>query len=530
MNQNIKSAIEKADALSRQGQHTSAYFALKRALKKEPTNAYALVVSAELYLRSGKQVDSEDVIKRLFELEPASFDNALQIRLGHVCFENDLLSRARRLFEWAEQGMSLDRLTLYRLGICLRRLGDMNSAGERLLACHKLIPDNPEPCLQLGHVHKALGNTDRAAHYYRQYIALTPTQKGTGYWCLADLKTYTFSDDEISAMTRELELSQENPPQASALHYALGSAAEKSKDYAAAMEHFDKGNLIQSKIKPFHTRQYRQIVAGLCNVPAEDGPVRRDGKPTPILIVGLPRSGTTLLEQILSAHSQVQATDELPFLERIALRLEMDGGYPSRLAAFTEEERRFYANQYVTGARDYLQQDCDYFIDKYPGNFLHIGLVKRILPDSIIIDARRDPRDVAISAYRQLFNVRNEFSATFDGIYEYYKGYLAMMEHWQSAYPDQIKTVRYEQLVSSPDEEIQALLDFCGLQSEPGCFEFYKQKRAVTTPSASQVSQPMYSSSIGQWRHYEAFTGDSMSRLGSLLAPAYNHGDEFKPR
>ena len=195
----------------------------------------------------------------------------------------------------------------------------------------------------------------------------------------------------------------------------------------------------------------------------------------------------------------------------------MNGGYPSRLAALTEDERQFFAHQYVTGARDYLQQDSDYFIDKYPGNFLHIGLVKRILPESIIIDARRDPRDIAISAYRQLFNVRNEFSATFDGIYEYYKGYLAMMEHWQSAYPNQIKTLHYEQLVSSPDEEIQALLDFCGLQSEPGCFEFYKQKRAVTTPSANQVSQPMYSSSIGQWRHYEEFAGDSMSRLQSLL-------------
>ena len=146
-----------------------------------------------------------------------------------------------------------------------------------------------------------------------------------------------------------------------------------------------------------------------------------------------------------------------------------------------------------------------------------IGLIKRIMPESIIIDCRRDPRDTAISAYRQLFNARNEFSASFDSIYQHYQGYLAMINHWRSAYPDQIKVLNYEQLVTSPDEEIPALLDFCGLESEPGCLEFYNQKRAVTTPSVSGVTQPMYTSSIGQWHRFEEYLRDDMSRLGSLL-------------
>jgi hypothetical protein len=212
----------------------------------------------------------------------------------------------------------------------------------------------------------------------------------------------------------------------------------------------------------------------------------------------------------------VQATDELPFLERIALRLELNGGYPDRLQALTEEERQFLRQQYRNGARAYLKQDSDYFIDKYPGNFLHVGLVKRIFPESIVIDARRDPRDTAISAFRQLFQSRGEFSSSFDGICDYYRGYRAMMAHWESQYPGQIKVVQYEQLVTEPGEEIRALLDFCGLEHETACFESHKQERAVTTPSVAQVKQPMFTSSIGQWRRYEELIPGEMEKLGKL--------------
>jgi hypothetical protein len=236
------------------------------------------------------------------------------------------------------------------------------------------------------------------------------------------------------------------------------------------------------------------------------------------LIVGLPRSGTTLTEQILSSHSRVQATDELPLLEDMALRMNISGGYLKRLSSMTEDEKKGLRQQYISGASAYFKQDSDFFIDKNPKNFLHIGLAKRIMPETVVIDVRRDPRDVAISAYRQLFNFTNEFASSFDGIYEYYKGYLEMIDHWRSVYPNQIKTVNYEELVSSADEQIEALLSFCGLESEPACFEFYNQKRAVMTPSVGQVSKPMYTSSVGQWRHYEKFARDGMSRLGSLLA------------
>jgi hypothetical protein len=343
-----------------------------------------------------------------------------------------------------------------------------------------------------------MGNSKGAAENYKKYIEFSPNGKGTGYWFLADLKSYTLDDSEIAEIKREVKSRQEDLPQLSALKFALGRAAEKNNDYSVAMRYYNEGNAIQARLKPFNVELYRRIFSGIQTVHADEKPTRSDEKPVAILVVGLPRSGTTLTEQILSSHSRVQATDELTLLDDMALRMNRSGGYLKRLLSMTEDEKKGLRQQYVNGASAYLRQDSDFFIDKNPKNFLHIGLVKRIMPETVVIDVRRDPRDVAISAYRQLFNFTNEFSTSFEGIYEYYKGYLEMIDHWQSVYPNQIKTVNYEELVSSPDEQIEALLSFCGLESEQACFEFYDQKRTVMTPSVGQVSMPMYTSSVGQ--------------------------------
>ncbi len=517
MSDYIISRIEQADRLLKEGHLLSAHFALKKVLRRQPDNVNALILNAELQLQNGKQLSSTDIIKKLFEMNPVSFDSAMQKRLGVICYQNDLLFMATQLFDCLRENEGHDEMSLYYSGLCLRRLGKMKGAERDFLECLALKPDVAAPYLQLGHVFKALGDTDRAASQYKKYIALAPNDEGTGYWCLADLKSYVFSDDEITLMKHKLVARQDDPPQASALNFALGWVAENSRSFSEAMQYYNQGNSIQAELKPFHTEQYRRIISGLQDVPAGKVSLRSNETPIAILIVGLPRSGTTLIEQILSSHSRVQATDELPFLEKIALSLAIDGGYPERLRTISRDECKQLRQQYVDGARNYLKRDSDFFIDKYPGNFLHIGLIKRIMPESIIIDARRDPRDVAISAYRQLFNVRNEFASSFDDIYEYYKGYLALTEHWQSEYPDQIMTLNYENLVSSPEEGIGDLLDFCGLEQQSACFKFYEQERTVMTPSVNQVSKPMFTSSIGRWRSFEPFAHDDMARLGSLL-------------
>jgi len=519
MSEDLKIGIDKAESLLQQGHLTSAHFALKKVLQKEPDNVRALILSAEHRLRHRKRTESVDFINKLFDTEPENFDGTLQKRLGHVCFENDLYAKASQLFEWARLEDIQDDLSLFQLGVSHLRLLKTQDAEQRLMECVKSKPEFAAAYLQLGHVCKAMGNSKGAAENYKKYIEFSPHEKGTGYWSLADLESYTFDDDDIAKIRREMESRQEDLPQLSALQFALGRAAERNKDYSEAMRYYDEGNAIQARLKPFNTELYRRIFSGIQTVYADEKPTRSDDKPVAILVVGLPRSGTTLTEQILSSHSRVQATDELPFLEDMALRMNMSGGYLKRLSSMTEDEKKDLRQQYVSGARAYFRQGCEFFIDKNPKNFLHIGLAKRIMPETVVIDVRRDPRDVAISAYRQLFNFTYEFATSFDGIYEYYKGYLEMIDHWRSVYPNQIKTVNYEELVSSPDEQIEALLSFCGLESEPACFEFYKQKRAVMTPSVGQVSKPMYTSSVGQWRHYEEFARDGMSRLGSLLTP-----------
>lgn len=517
MNNSVQTRIDSAAASLKEGNLTSAYFAIKKLLRREPGNVAALIIHADILLRSGKQFESVGVIDKLFEMEPAGFEGKLQVQLGNLCFENELFSKASQLYEWVKDKDQADVLTLYRLGIALRRIGELERAEQNLVECIRLRPGVAATYLQLGHIFKARGDSNLAEDYYKQHIEHSATDKGIGYWSLADLKSYKFSDDEISAMQKTVEQNSENLQQTSALYFALGHAAEQKQDYPNALANYDKGNSIQARLKPFHQGKYIQLVTDLTGVTGEAYKEWSDDHITPIFIVGLPRSGTTLIEQILSAHSRVQATDELPFLERIALHMEMNGGYANRLLSLSTDESKEFRQQYMSGADVYLKQDSDYFIDKYPGNFLHIGLIKRILPESIIIDARRDPRDNAVSAYRQLFNAGNEFSASFDGIVQYYQQYLQLINHWQTVYPGQIKIVQYEQLVTAPDREIHSLLEFCGLENESGCFQFYNNKRAVMTPSVNQVVQPMYTSSIGQWRHYEEIAGDDMLRLFNLL-------------
>ncbi|RLA27039.1 MAG: hypothetical protein DRR15_18985 [Gammaproteobacteria bacterium] len=518
MNENLKTRIDKAESLLQQGHLTSAHFVLKKVLRKEPDNVYALILSAEHRLRNRKRTECVDFINKLFDMEPENFGGALQKRLGHVCFDSDLYAKALQLFKWARLEEIQDDLSLFQLGISHFRVLEMQDAEQRLMECVNSRPKFAGAYLQLGHVYKAMGNRKDAADNYKKYIEFSPNTKGTGYWCLADLKSYTFDDDDIAEIKCEMESRKEDLPQLSMLNFALGWAAEKNKNYSEAMRCYDEGNAIHARLKPFNAEQYRGIISDIRTVGAEEKPSRSDEKPVAILVVGLPRSGTTLIEQILSSHSRVQATDELPLLEAMAAQMELGGGYHKRLSSMTENERKDLRQQYISGASTYFKQDGDFFVDKYPRNFLHIGLAKRIMPETVVIDVRRDPRDLAISAYRQFFNFTFEFASSFDGIYEYYKGYLEMIDHWRCVYPGQIKTVNYEELVSSADEQIEALLSFCGLESEPACFEFYNQKRAVMTPSVGQVSKPMYTSSVGQWRHYEEFAPDGMSRLGSLLA------------
>jgi hypothetical protein len=320
----------------------------------------------------------------------------------------------------------------------------------------------------------------------------------------------------IAEMQGHLRQCARNRPEVSIMHFALAIAAEQRQDFTEALRHFQAANEIQSKIRPFRAEAYTHLLNSIQAAKLSPSTELKKSHARPLFIVGLPRSGTTLVEQILAAHSKVVATDELPYMERIGFELERAGGYGNRLSTMTDDEKSRYRAQYLNEVARHTGTKAHHFIDKNPNNFIHIGLIRVLFPEALIINLFRDLRDNAISLYRQLFSVGHDYAASFTGIETYISGHLTIMKHWQALYPDVIRTQSYEDLVNDPDVQIKDLLDFCQLAPEPACFEFYKSKQAVLTPSASQVSVPMYTSSIGRWLVYKAAFSKEFSQLTAL--------------
>ncbi|MCJ7816204.1 MAG: sulfotransferase, partial [Xanthomonadales bacterium] len=228
------------------------------------------------------------------------------------------------------------------------------------------------------------------------------------------------------------------------------------------------------------------------------------------------RSGSTLVEQILASHSMVEATDELPYLERIGLELDKTGGYARALGNISAEQQETYAKQYLAKVEPYLQRNLPCFIDKNPNNFLHIGLIKSLFPDARIINVMRDPLDNAMSVFKQYFDKGHEYSYSMEGIIFYWQGYLTMMQHWARIFPGTIFHLRYEALVKAPKQAIPAILQYCGLPVEEACFRFYESDRPVLTPSASQVSGPITDRAVGSGLKYSQFIQTALPRLAEI--------------
>ncbi len=430
------------------------------------------------------------------------------MQLADLCMHTEMFFDAREIYASFEKRYSNDVSLRYKSGTAAYKTKKLKEAGRHFSKCVQLRPEHPASYLQLGHIQKAQRRFSEAAENYLRYIDRSTMDKGHGYWSLADLRNFEFSSDQVSEMQVHLRECASESEEASIVHFALAIAAEQRQAFDEALEHFKSANDIQSKLRPFRETAYHGLLDSLA---ATELPVADvgDAKVRPIFVVGLPRSGTTLVEQILAAHSKVVATDELPFMERIGFELERNGGYGHRLAGLTDVEKQQYRERYLTEAGRFVRSKDCHFIDKNPNNFIHIGLIRQILPEALIINLRRDLRDNAISMYRQLFSVGHDYSSSLAGIHSYASGYLKIMRHWRTVFPAAIRIQSYEELVTNPDAQISALLDFCQLDFEPQCLEFYDNKQLVMTPSASQVSQPMYSSSIGRWRTYgDAFASE----------------------
>lgn len=491
----------------------------RQFMQQNPQHIDGMRILAEIAVRSGVLEDAE------FLLESAvAFDAShRQARIDYV----QVLSKRQRFQKAVEEAKALldktpDNPQLQSLyAIQCMQLGDYETALELFDKILERVPHDPVTNVSKGHALKTGGRSGEAVEAYRAALGSQPLYCDAWY-SLANLKVYRFDDAELSAM----EALESNPHLGGQdrvyLQFALGKAYEDRADYAQSFQHYAKGNAIKKA-----QLQYRaegttkecddQIAACTPEVLARETGCEA---PDPIFILGLPRAGSTLLEQILSSHSMVDGTMELPNVLSISGKLRRLGQrqgnqkYPFNLAELSAEQLAILGEEYIRDTRIH-RLGAPFFIDKMPNNFRHIGLIKLMLPNAKVIDARRDPMSCCFSGFKQLFAEGQMFSYDLEDIGQYYLDYVRLMEHWDQVLPGFVLKVQHEHVVSDLETEVRRLLDFCGLPFEESCLEFHKTERNVRTPSSEQVRQPIFSTALEQWKHFEPWLGPLKARLGA---------------
>ena len=394
---------------------------------------------------------------------------------------------------------------------------------DKVIARH---PTFAQPYLSRGHALKTVGRLEDAIESYRSAYRVKP-DFGDAFWSLANLKTYRFPDDEISRMLEQVEAPATSNVNRYHLCFALGAAYEARKKFARSFAFYEQGNLLKKRDVRYDPdvqdaalqRQVEFCTGELFESKAGMGGPYDD----PIFIVGLPRAGSTLLEQILASHSLVDGTMELPNIIALAHRLNgrrfvaEEARYPGILSELSAERLQGFADAFIEDTR-FHRKGAPYFIDKMPNNFQHIGLIHLILPNAKIIDARRHPMACCFSGFKQLFADGQEFTYGQEEIARYYKGYVALMEHWDRVLPGKVLRVHYEHLVADLAGQVRRILDFLGLPFEENCLHYYQTDRSIRTPSSEQVRQPIYQSGLEHWRHFEPWLGVLKRELAEEIA------------
>jgi tetratricopeptide (TPR) repeat protein len=391
----------------------------------------------------------------------------------------------------------------------------------------KETPNNPGIHLTLGHALKTTGQQKEAIEAYTHAYTLKPDY-GDAYWSLANLKTYSFDTDQIGAMRNREAAPTTQLADRYHLCFALGKALEDHGAYEESFTYYERGNRLKReevgydwrRITAEIDRQIAHCTPALFADKAGSGYPARD----PIFILGLPRAGSTLLEQILASHSQVEGTMELPNILALAHKL---GGrrkvdevpeYPANLAELSPDELTGFGEAFIKDTMIHRKSGTPFFIDKMPNNFRHIGLIHLILPNAKIIDARRGAMGCCFSGFKQLFAEGQEFTYGLEEVGHYYSDYVRLMDHWDNVLPGKVLRVRYEEVVADLETQVRRLLDHCGLPFEEACLNFHANERAVRTASSEQVRQPIYKSGVDQWENYSPWLDPLREVLGTELA------------
>ncbi|MEM1371532.1 MAG: sulfotransferase [Pseudomonadota bacterium] len=509
-----------------QGKLLRAEDLCREFLKKVPQHVEGMRLLADIGVRLGVLDDAEFLLQAALKLAPTHVPcrmDLIQVLRKRQRFPA-ALEQARILRDSAPDNPQFQSV----FAVECMQSGDFDLALATFDQILRQVPGDPITLTSKGHALKTSGAYAPAVAAYQDVTRLHP-QHGEAWYSLANLKVYEFTDVEVETM-QSLAATDLLHQDQIYLQFALGKAYEDRSEFAQSFEHYALGNQLKkqaSRYDPNSIAADMQAVqaattASLFERHADSGCVA----PDPIFIVGLPRAGSTLLEQILSSHSQVDGTLELPNVLSLVQRLRRkqpqhaDERYPALLSSLTPEELTAFGDAYLRDTAVH-RQSAPFFVDKMPNNFRHLGLIKLMLPNAKIIDARRHPMTCCFSAFRQLFAEGQEFTYDLGDCGSYYRDYVSLMDHWDRVLPGFVLRVNYEEVVADLEREVRRLLDFCGLPFEPACLEFHRTVRNVRTPSSEQVRRPIFASALESWRQYEPWLKPLKQSLGEDLLEQY---------
>ena len=488
---------------------------LKRHLKDDPFDVAAIRMLAELAGRIGRYRDAETLLRRALELAPGfgAARGNLAIVLYRLGRPVDAIAELDRLLKDDPDHAGHANLKAAALG----RIGGFDEAIELYEAVLKDMPAQPRVWMSYGHMLKTVGRQAEGIAAYRRALALAP-HLGEAWWSLANLKTVRFDAADLAAMQAgltDLGIADEDRFH---LDFALGKAFEDLRQTDRAFAHYAAGNALRHSGQAYNADETAAFVDRSIAVATPDFLVARAGAgsspPDPIFVLGMPRAGSTLIEQILASHSLVEGTSELPDIPAIARRI---ADYPEGIASIAPAALRTMGEEYLRAAAVQRRTDRPYFIDKLPNNWAHLPLIHLILPNATIIDARRHPLGCCFSNFKQHFARGQAFSYALDDMGRYYRDYVRLMAHVDIVLPCRVHRVFYEDMVDDTEATVRALLAACGLAFEPACLSFHETERAVRTASSEQVRQPIFRDGTDAWKPFERWLGPLKAALGDVL-------------
>jgi tetratricopeptide (TPR) repeat protein len=519
----VAQALNQASDLLHKGKSSEAEQICEKALGQQPNNIDILRMLARIASGDGRNIVAEGLLRRIVKLSPEHYQSYLD--LGQ--FLGDL-GRIPEAAEMLEKAVALNPNAVsshQKLGGLHAILGKTEQALGSYETALQVQSDYPPALAGRGHMLRILGKRDDAVLAYEACIGVSP-DFGDAWWSLASLKGYRFSSEQIDVMRDRISSTTLNDHSRVGLLFAFARAVEDNKDFDQAWENYSLANSLKRKMVEYDPVQTEVSHNAIMEVfdqklfEVKSGPVIEG--PAPIFIVGMPRSGSTLLEQILASHSEVEGSGELPFIVMMSNAL---GGprtdakkYPHVIGEMSTDQIATLGKTYLYHSRANRPLNLPHFTDKMPANFAHIGLIHLALPNAKIIDARRHPLDTCIGNYRQLFAQGKTQTYDLNELAEFYLQYDQLMAYWNKMLPGRILTVQYEDVVADVEQQARRMLEFCELPWEDECLNFFDNRRQVNTASAEQVRLPVYTDAVEFWKNYESQLGDIKEILAPVLA------------